>query len=67
MNIRDACVRARELIVDAMIRRLPPLKNAKLSEHLGECHLCRAEFIEMRNELTLLTQPRPPGGGWTRR
>jgi predicted anti-sigma-YlaC factor YlaD len=64
---RDACVRAREMIVDAMLRRLPPLKNPALSEHLGECPPCRAEFIEMRNELNLLTQPRAPGAGWGRR
>jgi len=62
--MKNECVRARELIVDAMIRRLPPLKNAALSEHLGECHPCRAEFIEMRNEMILLTQPRAAGGSW---
>lgn len=64
MNARDACVRARELIVDSMLRRLPSLRNAELSEHLGQCQPCRIEFIEMRNELALLSRPRPPGGGW---
>ena len=56
--MKNECIRARELIVDAMIRRLPPLKNAELSEHLGECDPCRAEFIDMRNEMILLTQTR---------